>query len=72
MYHRSAHVTQPITLARLQMDGVTKDRPSTQQSGAFIGVEIVSCLREKLFDPSDFVGLLAQVGLHQAVGMLAP
>ena len=65
-------LAQPVAFARLKMDRMAIDRFRTQQAGGLIGVEIIAGLREKVFHPSNLFELLAQVGLHQAVGVFAP
>lgn len=51
---------------------MAEDGPLAQQPLCLVGVEIVARLRMQRLHPFDLVELLGEVGLHQAIGMLAP
>jgi hypothetical protein len=67
-----ADLRQAVDLARLQVDGVAIEAVRTQQPVRLVGVEVVARLRVERLDPGDLVGLLGDMGLHQAVGMFGP
>ncbi len=64
--------TSRSRLALGQVDRVAVDGAFAQQALRLVGVEVVARLREEVLHPGDLVGLFGQMGLHQAVGILAP
>ena len=72
MHRRGADLGQPVDLAWPQMDRVAVETAGAQQPVRLVGVEIVPSARIQRAHPGDLVGLLAEVGLHQAVRMLGP
>ncbi len=63
---------QPVDLARFEMDDMAVKPAGSEQPVPFVGVEIVARRGVERFHPGDLVGLLREVGLHQAVGMRGP
>ncbi|MPL82839.1 hypothetical protein SDC9_28788 [bioreactor metagenome] len=72
MGQRRADLLQPHDLARLEMDGVAIDPVLAEKAEGLVGVEVVARLGKEALHPGDLVELLAQMGLHQAIGMLGP
>ena len=67
-----SNFNQPVHLARFQMDGVAVKAAHPQKTVGFVGVEVVAGAGIQGFDPSDFVGLFRQMGLHQAGLIFCP
>ena len=67
-----AHVAQAGAFARFQVDRMAVQALFTQQAKLFVCVQIIARLGEQALHPGDFVGLFAEMGLHQAIGMLCP
>jgi hypothetical protein len=72
MHQPRADLGQPGSLARLQMDRMAIQPARPEQPVSLIGIEIIPRRRIQRPDPCHLVGLLAQMGLHQAVRMLGP
>ncbi len=72
MGNRCSGFGDALPFAFGQMDGMAHDRTGTGQAEVFVDVQIVSGPGEQFCNPRDFFALFAQVGLHQAIGMLGP
>ena len=55
-----------------QVDRVAVDRAFAQKTLGLIGIQIIAGLGEQVANPGNLVRLFGKVGLHQAVGVLAP
>ena len=62
----------PVDFAWFQVDRMAKKGAFPDQTMGFVGVEVVAGLREEITHPCDFVGLFAEVCLHQAIGVFGP
>ena len=51
---------------------MTIDTAGAQKAVGFVGIEVVARGWEQLLDPCDFVDLLGQMRLHQAVRVFGP
>ena len=51
-------------LIRIKMNAMGKNRAGTSQFVVVINIEIALALREKLFDPSDLVGIFGKMCVH--------
>ena len=72
MHQGRTRLCDAIHLARLKVDRMTIDRTRADQPVGLIGVQIIPRCGVQRFDPGDLVRLLAQVGLHQAIGVFGP
>ena len=72
MHQRRAGLAQAGALAAGQVDGVTVKTALAEQAVSFVRVEIISRLGVEAQHPVDFVCLLGQMGLHQAIGVFGP
>ena len=72
MHDRRTHFGQTRDLAIFQMDGMAIKAARAQKAEHLIGIQIVAGLRKQIPHPCNLGHLFAQVGLHQAIGMLCP
>ncbi len=72
MDQRGAGFRDPVDFARFEVDGMAKYRAFADQPLGFVCIQVVAGLGVQILHPGDFVGLFAEVGLHQAIGVGAP
>ena len=63
---------QALQLGLVEPDAVAEHRARAAQAVMIVDVEIVPPVGEQFPDPGHLVLRLGDVGLHEAVGMLAP
>ena len=72
MHQARPRLDQAGFLALGQVEGMTVDGTLAQQALGLVSVQIIARLRKQGLDPSDLIGLLGEVGLHQTIGIFAP
>ena len=72
MHQTGPRLGQTVFFTRGQVDGMAVNSAFAQQALCLVSVQIIAGLREQIADPSDFVMLLRQMRLHQAIGVFTP
>ena len=72
MHQACIHLAQAVFFALCQVDGMAIDPARAQEAMCLVGVKVIARRGIKIAHPGDFVDLLAEMGLHQAIGVFCP
>ena len=72
MHQRRSGLSDAVDLAGRQVDGMPVNGAGAKQAMCLVSVKIVAGLGKQRLHPGNLGRLFAEVGLHEAIGILGP